>query len=159
MSKKKKKSSSGKASNNTNPQAGMNKSKPERSERLKAKALRRKERVARKKLKHEEELAPIEQDGTFAFIAGYTENGVPFGTTWEELGLEPFASTDELLAAYDRYGAGLVDDDFDGADDNQQGSDDWEDPDGYPIDQEIHEPSLNIVLEDIDDIDIDELPF
>jgi hypothetical protein len=25
-----------------------------------------------------------ESDGTFAYIAGYTENGVPFGVTWEE---------------------------------------------------------------------------
>ncbi len=155
MSKKKKKPSSGKAPNNTNPQ----------SERCKAKAQRRKARK-KAKLKREEELAPIEQDGTFAFIAGYTDNGVPFGTTWEELGLEPFASTDELLEAYDRYGAGLVDDDFDfdGTDDDQQGYDSWEDPDGYPVDPEKHEPSWNVVLEDIDDVDIDDvdidaLPF
>ena len=25
-----------------------------------------------------------ESNGTFAYIAGYTENGVPFGVTWEE---------------------------------------------------------------------------
>jgi hypothetical protein len=31
-------------------------------------------------------LNPItsESDQTFAYIAGYTENGVPFGVTWEE---------------------------------------------------------------------------
>lgn len=160
MSKKKKKASSGKAPNNASPQAGWGK-KPTQ-ERSKARAQQRKERAAHKKamLKREEELGvPFEQDGTFAFIADYTDSGVPFGITWEELGLEPFASQDDLMAAFSRYSVGLDDDDFDGADDNQQGSDDWEDPDGYPIDQEIHEPSLNIVLEDIDDIDIDELPF
>ena len=41
-------------------------------------------------------------DGTFAFIAGYTSGGVPYGTTWEELGLEPCASYEELMEAYDR---------------------------------------------------------
>ena len=27
---------------------------------------------------------PYDYDDTFSFIAGYTENGVPFGVTWEE---------------------------------------------------------------------------
>jgi len=30
-----------------------------------------------------------ECDGTFAYIAGYTSGGMPFGITWEELGQEP----------------------------------------------------------------------
>ena len=28
----------------------------------------------------------FEQDETFAFIAGYTEGGAPYGITWEECG-------------------------------------------------------------------------
>ncbi len=158
MSKKKKKPS---------PQAG-GVQKPTQ-ERSKARAQRQKARAAHRKAmrKREEALdASLEQDGTFAFIAGYTSNGVPYGTTWEELGLEPFASQDELLAAYDRYGAGLVDDDFDfdSTDDDPVvpaglGSDSWEDPDSDPVDREKHEPFLPFVLEDIDDEDIGVLPF
>jgi len=32
------------------------------------------------------------QDDTFFFIAGYTSGGAPYGTTWEEMGLEPYES-------------------------------------------------------------------
>ena len=35
-------------------------------------------------------------------IAGYTEGGAPYGITWEELGLEPYASDEELMEAYER---------------------------------------------------------
>ena len=38
----------------------------------------------------EPELSPMEQDDTFFFIAGYTSGGVPYGLTWEEMGLEPW---------------------------------------------------------------------
>jgi len=41
-------------------------------------------------------------DDVFAFIAGYTGGGAPFGITWAELGLEPHASYEELMEAYDR---------------------------------------------------------
>ncbi len=37
-----------------------------------------------------------DSDNTFAFIAGYTSNGVPFGTTWEELGEEPPWHTEKI---------------------------------------------------------------
>ena len=36
------------------------------------------------------------QDGTFFFIAGYTSGGVPYGVTWEEMGMTPFED-DEVL--------------------------------------------------------------
>lgn len=29
------------------------------------------------------------QDDTFYYIAGYTSGGVPYGVTWEEMGLTP----------------------------------------------------------------------
>lgn len=41
-------------------------------------------------------------DAVYAFIAGYTGGGVPYGITWEELGLEAYASYEELMEAYDR---------------------------------------------------------
>lgn len=31
-------------------------------------------------------------DDRFFFIAGYTSGGAPYGTTWEEMGLEPYES-------------------------------------------------------------------
>jgi hypothetical protein len=32
-----------------------------------------------------DEYFPQDSDDRFAFIAGYTEGGFPYGTTWEEL--------------------------------------------------------------------------
>ena len=47
-------------------------------------------------------LPPIEDesDGTFAFIAGYTPAGFPYGTTWEELGIDPGLSLEEKERLY-----------------------------------------------------------
>lgn len=45
-----------------------------------------KTRKSRRKNQREElELNLFESDETFAFIAGYTSGGVPFGITWEEM--------------------------------------------------------------------------
>jgi len=51
---------------------------------------------------HREALAQIrfydlcsDSDDTFAYIAGYTAGGVPYGVTWEELGEEPPWRTEE----------------------------------------------------------------
>ena len=59
-----------------------------RAER-KAHTKRRKKRAQK-----EPELLPMEQDDTFFFIAGYTSGGVPYGLTWEEMGLEPWEDTE-----------------------------------------------------------------
>ena len=37
-----------------------------------------------KKKKRQEAVCDIDQDGNFAFIAGYTPGGFPYGITWEE---------------------------------------------------------------------------
>lgn len=64
------------------------------------------ERIAKKQLKKaEKELKRLldlypDSDGTFCYIAGYTDGGVPYGITWDELGLEPYASDDDILEAY-----------------------------------------------------------
>lgn len=39
----------------------------------------------------------IESDETFAFIAGYTSGGVPYGVAWEEIGEEKDVFEDEEL--------------------------------------------------------------
>jgi len=46
---------------------------------------RRKQVVARKRF----EALYADCDGTYAFIAGYTSGGAPYGVTWEELGEKP----------------------------------------------------------------------
>ncbi len=62
------------------------------------------ERIRRKHLQKQQEQPDFNefQDDRFAFIAGYTEGGAPYGISWEELGLEPYASYEELMEAYDR---------------------------------------------------------
>lgn len=62
------------------------------------------ERIRQKHLKKQQEQLNFNefQDDRFAFIAGYTDGGAPYGITWEELGLEPYASYEELMEAYDR---------------------------------------------------------
>lgn len=64
--------------------------------------IRQKHLAKERKAQQEEDFLYENSDGIFAFIAGYTGGGVPFGITWEELGLEPYASYEELMEAYDR---------------------------------------------------------
>jgi len=45
----------------------------------------------------------LEQDDIFCFIAGYTSGGVPYGLTWEEVGIDndlPFDVKTELYKNY-----------------------------------------------------------
>lgn len=62
------------------------------------------ERIRQKRLKKQENQPFLNDfsDDYFAFIAGYTDGGAPYGITWAELGLEPHASYEELMEAYDR---------------------------------------------------------
>ena len=39
-------------------------------------------------------------DDTFAFIAGYTDGGAPYGTTWREAGIDPELPFDEKVRQY-----------------------------------------------------------
>lgn len=56
--------------------------------------LRLKQRAAekQKKLKQEFNDRYPDSDDRFFFIAGYTSGGAPYGTTWEEMGMEPYGS-------------------------------------------------------------------
>lgn len=42
-------------------------------------------RIQREKRKSKQEINLIESDDYFAFIAGYTTGGAPYGITWEEM--------------------------------------------------------------------------
>lgn len=48
-----------------------------------------------------DEILDDTMDSTFAYIAGYTPGGAPFGTTWEELGIDPRLPMDEKKRLYD----------------------------------------------------------
>ena len=39
-------------------------------------------------------------DGRFAFIAGYTDGGAPYGVMWEEVGIDPGLPFEEKVKLY-----------------------------------------------------------
>ena len=39
-------------------------------------------------------------DGRFAFIAGYTDGGAPYGVMWEEVGIDPGLAFEEKVKLY-----------------------------------------------------------
>ena len=41
-----------------------------------------------------------DMDGTFAFIAGYTSGGAPYGVTWEQVGIDSDLPFDEKVRLY-----------------------------------------------------------
>ena len=41
-----------------------------------------------------------DMDGTFAFIAGYTSGGAPYGVTWEQVGIDSELPFDERVRFY-----------------------------------------------------------
>jgi hypothetical protein len=64
--------------------------------------IRQKRLEKERKVQQEQDFLYEDSDDVYAFIAGYTGGGVPYGITLEELGLEPYASYEELMEAYDR---------------------------------------------------------
>ena len=62
-----------------------------------------KKRPKHKKQKAAEDIyTPMysDMDGTFAFIAGYTPDGAPYGVTWEQVGTNSELSFEEKLRLY-----------------------------------------------------------
>ncbi len=55
-----------------------------------------------KQRKEQEKMALMydDCDDTFAFIAGYTDGGAPYGTTWWEAGIDPELPFDEKVRQY-----------------------------------------------------------
>ena len=47
-----------------------------------------------------DEILDDTMDSTFAYIAGYTPGGFPYGTTWEELGIDPGLPLEEKARLY-----------------------------------------------------------
>ena len=93
--------------------------KKNEEERIRQKHLKKQE-------KEQERQNPMDgfSDGTFAYIAGYTDGGAPYGITWDELGIEPYAPYEKLMEAYARLEAGREEQMADTDDDSF-----WEDMD------------------------------
>ena len=56
---------------------------------------KKQQRRAKKKVKVSQTSGEVYQDDRFSFIAGYTSGGVPYGVTWEEMGLKPWEDLEE----------------------------------------------------------------
>lgn len=59
--------------------------------------------MKKKKKKKKSELLPEQEeyyDADFAFIAGYTSGGAPYGTRWEEVGIDPDLSLEEKYSLF-----------------------------------------------------------
>ena len=64
--------------------------KPKKSEKEKL-AIKKQQRKAKKKRleeKKQKESIQFDFDDTFALIVGYTSGGAPYGTTWEQMGID-----------------------------------------------------------------------
>ena len=59
-------------------------------------------RKMEREAKERERLAELYEDcdGRFAFIAGYTDGGAPYGVMWEEVGIDPGLPFEEKVKLY-----------------------------------------------------------
>ena len=63
--------------------------------------IQRAKKAKRKRLREQKRMQkdiPVfheDQDETFYYIAGYTSGGVPYGVTWEEMGMSPYTEDDD----------------------------------------------------------------
>ncbi|NBG88897.1 hypothetical protein ISALK_10330 [Isachenkonia alkalipeptolytica] len=71
---------------------------PEYIKQLKETA-KNKEKASKLRKLQKEQAQALEEDSdsdeTFYYIAGYTSGGVPYGITWEEMGMDPFEDEDD----------------------------------------------------------------
>ena len=67
-----------------------------------AEEQRLRQRKMEREAKEREQLAERYEDcdGRFAFIAGYTDGGAPYGVMWEEVGIDPGLPFEEKVKLY-----------------------------------------------------------
>ena len=67
-----------------------------------AEEQRLRQRRMEREAKERERLAELYEDcdDRFAFIAGYTDGGAPFGVMWEEVGIDPGLPFEEKVNLY-----------------------------------------------------------
>ena len=64
---------------------------------LKSEAMRQEQQRVKKEERRQLEYGMPEQDDTFAYIAGYTSGGAPYGVTWEEMARENYRQARKQL--------------------------------------------------------------
>ena len=81
---------------------GVNYTQEQLDQIKRAEEQRRMEREEKAKEKEREWLAKLYEDcdDCFAFIAGYTDGGAPFGVMWEEVGIDPGLPFEEKVKLY-----------------------------------------------------------
>jgi len=71
---------------------------------LEGRVRERRQKKLLRELREQEELEQLysDSDGTFAFIAGYTSGGLPYGITWEDAGQDPEEMEDSSHSFWER---------------------------------------------------------
>lgn len=81
---------------------GVNYTQEQLDQIKQAEEQRLRQRRMEREAKERERLAELYEDcdDRFAFIAGYTDGGAPFGVMWEEVGIDPELPFEEKVKLY-----------------------------------------------------------
>ena len=81
---------------------GVNYTQEQLDQIKQAEEQRLRQRRMEREAKERERLAELYEDcdDRFAFIAGYTDGGAPFGVMWEEVGIDPGLPFEEKVNLY-----------------------------------------------------------
>ena len=81
---------------------GVNYTQEQLDQIKQAEEQRLRQRKMEREAKEREQLAERYEDcdGRFAFIAGYTDGGAPYGVMWEEVGIDPGLPFEEKVKLY-----------------------------------------------------------
>ena len=81
---------------------GVNYTQEQLDQIKRAEEQRLRQRRMEREAKERERLAELYEDcdGRFAFIAGYTDGGAPYGVMWEEVGIDPGLPFEEKVKLY-----------------------------------------------------------
>ena len=81
---------------------GVNYTQEQLDQIKQAEEQRLRQRKMEREAKERERLAELYEDcdGRFAFIAGYTDGGAPYGVMWEEVGIDPGLPFEEKVKLY-----------------------------------------------------------
>ena len=81
---------------------GVNYTQKQLDQIKQAEEQRLRQRRMEREAKERERLAELyeECDDRFAFIAGYTDGGAPYGVMWEEVGIDPGLPFEEKVKFY-----------------------------------------------------------
>ena len=81
---------------------GVNYTQEQLDQIKQAEEQRLRQRRMEREAKERERLGELYEDcdGRFAFIAGYTDGGAPYGVMWEEVGIDPGLPFEEKVKLY-----------------------------------------------------------